>query len=526
MTEELYVGVVGRKKGRLYIRFKYDRYIVASMKTLDDWEYHSEDKMWTADDNPSNIKKLERLNFKIQTFTKEFLPKISFIPPFKNKMFPFQKKGVRWIYYFDKNALLADEMGLGKTIQSLAFVSQEPKHRPVLIVCTVSAKLNWAREINIWFPFESNITIINGRDPLNFCDKHFTINSFVIINYDIIKDHEDWLKKVPFNTVIIDEVHKIKNPKAQKTKATLAVAKRIPYRLGLTGTPMENRPIELHNVLRLLKPSLISDRWRFAKKYCNLRRTPFGWDMTGASNKKELHKLLVHNVMIRRKKSNVYKQLPDKQRAPVPFTLSNYDQYLQMEYELLEGDEKNALKAYHELSMMCWEGKKEMIYDWLDTFFETENKFVLFLHHKSVMSDLYGKYKDIAVKIDGSVKQTERQEVVDKFQNEKEVKLFLGNIQAAGEVITLTAAHHVRFAQYVLVPTALSQAEDRVHRISQKDKVTVYYFYAENSYEYDLLTLLAKKEKIINEIIEGKGVEDFNLITELIKMSKERRGII
>jgi len=131
------------------------------------------------------------------------------------------------------------------------------------------------------------------------------------------------------------------------------------------------------------------------------------------------------------------------------------------------------------------------------------------------------EFKDVAVKLYGECSQKERNEAVERFQNDPNIKLFIGNIQAAGVGLTLTAASAVAFLELPWTPGELQQAEDRCHRIGQKNAVNIYYLLAENSVEYKLARLLDKKKKVLSAVIDGKLVEEKSLISELIESYQE-----
>jgi SWI/SNF-related matrix-associated actin-dependent regulator 1 of chromatin subfamily A len=498
---------VTAKNNQLHISFAYDKLLVSVMHTLEQRRYVN--KTWIALDTEKNRQILSRYGFVLEESKEKEVTRFSLVSPFEEKLRPFQKEAVYKAYHFNKRILIADEQGLGKTIEALAFLAQEKKHKPALIICPVSVKYNWAYEIDKWTDTAAHIVSGKSGLPIKKSD-------FVIINYDIVASRLKELLLFPFMTIVLDEAHYIKNYKAKRTKAVLSVAKKIRHKLALTGTPLQNRPIEMFTTLKLLKNDLFFNRWEYAKRYCGLKKTIYGWDMTGSTNMKELHDLLVQNVMIRRLKKDVLEELPDKTNVPVVFPMKDMLEYHQEQSEILKKS-TGTIENFHKLSLLCYEGKKEMMFEWITDFLQTGRKLVLFAIHKHVIAEVFERFKDVIVKIDGSTKTEERKNVVDQFQKDGSIKLFIGNIKAAGTGITLTAASDVAFIQFGLNPGDIFQAEDRVHRITQKKKVNVYYFIAKDTYEIPLLKIIDQKKEIISEVIEGKDVEHENLITELIR---------
>jgi intein/homing endonuclease len=322
----------------------------------------------------------------------------------------------------------------------------------------------------------------------------------------------------------------IKNSSTKRTKAVKLLAKGIHHVIGLSGTPIVNRPIEAYNALTIINSAAIPNFKVFTNRYCAAKHNGFGWDFSGASNTDELHKLLVHAFMIRRKKTDVLKDLPDKIKAFVPMELSNqsiYDnaesdfiQYLQQTKGMAAAERASNAKALAEiegLKQLAVAGKMDQAVDWIEEFFETDQKLVVFAVHKSVIDTLMDKFGKIAVKVDGSVSMAIRQESVDKFQNDPKCRLFIGNIQAAGVGLTLTGASNVAFIELPWTPGALVQAEDRCHRIGQKDSVTIHYLLAAGTIEEKIALLLDSKRKILDAILDGEKTAQTSLLTELMK---------
>jgi SNF2 family DNA or RNA helicase len=332
---------------------------------------------------------------------------------------------------------------------------------------------------------------------------------------------------------LVHNCHFIKNTKAKRTKATIKLGKTIKHIIALSGTPVINRPIEVYNALRLVNPTLFPNFWDFAQKYCGARHNGFGWDFRGASNTEELHKILSTTVMIRRLKSEVLQDLPDKIRTYLPFEISNLSEYQEAEANFTEwllqerGEESvekasraNMLVKIEALKQLAVKGKLSQALEWVENFIETDGKLVVFAVHREVVDTLYSKFKDVAVKVDGSVSGEDRDKAVQEFQNNDKIRLFVGNIKAAGVGLTLTAASSVAFLELPWTPGELDQAEDRVHRIGQRESVNIYYLLANGTIEEKIASMLDRKRRVVDAVIDGKETEQESLLTELINAYK------
>jgi len=441
------------------------------------------------------------------------------------QLYPFQKRGVKKIIRFHGRVLLADEMGLGKTIQTLSYLSRTPSALPAIVICPASAKLVWKSEAKK----HTHLTcsILNGKTPQPI--KH--AKDLTIINYDILTSWKDILKAMSHPTMILDECHYIKSWRANRTKAVLNLAKNKPHILALSGTPLTNRPKELYNILHLLIPQHFPSFVSYAWRYCNRRMTPWGWDDNGASHLDELHTKLKDTCMIRRRKKQVLKELPDKQRSVVLLPV-NLKEYHRAENDFLnwlsEQDMVKAKKAANAqalvqlgyLKRLAAELKMKGVIDWMDDYFEgTDAKLVVFAYHKNIIQTLYQKYKKIAVVLDGNTPPTLRQSNIQKFQQDKHTRLFIGQIIAAGTAITLTAASTAAFIELDWTPGNHIQAEDRLHRIGQKHHTQLYYIVSKGTIEEDLCSIIQKKAKTISSVLDGqKGKDHLDVFDKLMKL--------
>ena len=484
------------------------------------------------------------------------------IPGLGGKLYRFQLQGVNYIDNQCGRALIADEMGLGKTIQALAWLQlHQKKVKPVMVICPSFLKINWMRETRQWTT-GMDVQILSGQTPYKIT------GDFVIINYDILPHWETELKRVDFKTIIVDEASYIKNNQAKRTKTFKKLSKRVTHLIALTGTPIENRPVEIYNIVYAIKPSLFPNWVTFVLDFCEGHIGNFGWDVSGSSNTLLLNQILNESIMIRRKKKDVLKDLPSKQFIKVPLQIDNRKEYTKAEkefaqymkekldkrkFEDLEEKEKTKLLNYAEekemevedgltkelykevkkekirvarkygkflsfepLKQLAVEGKMKEVIEWIEDFLQSGEKLVVFTYHQKTINTLMAHFTD-ALKIDGSVLGKKRQAIQDKFQNNPSVKLLFGQIQAAGMGITLTAASNVAVIQFPWNPGIYFQACDRVHRISQMHQVTIWNLVGVDTIEEKLIEILVKKEKVIGEVLDGKRAEAESVLSELMK---------
>jgi SNF2 family DNA or RNA helicase len=393
----------------------------------------------------------------------------------------------------------------------------------VLIVCPASLKLNWDAEIKKW-------SHINSIEVLKGTKTHSLSEEITIINYDIVSDWLPELVKTNFKVLILDEAHYAKSSKAQRTKAIKKLGKNIDHIIALTGTPIENRPIEIYNAWKLIDPEGCPNYMYYTQHFCNAHNNGFGININGASNTAELHHILTSTIMLRRKKSDVLKELPSKMRSFIPLELANKMEYRDAEKDFIAFVKKEkGLEAAQRasnaesfakiegLKQLAVKGKLKQAIEWIADFLESDQKLVVFATHKFVIEKLEEEFKDISVKIDGSVSMVARQKAVDDFQKDDKARLFIGNIQAAGVGITLTASSNVAFVELPWSPSAVQQAEDRCHRIGQKDAVNVYFLLSQNTIEEKLAKIIDTKQVILNAVLDGQDTDQESLLTEFMK---------
>lgn len=429
--------------------------------------------------------------------------------------------------------LLADEMGLGKTLQVIMWLERNPHMRPAIIVCPASLKWNWENEIRKHTG--KHAEVIEGRKSPKSRERMLRTNDVFIINYDILKSWLPWLLKLKPKAVIADEVHFCKNFTSQRSQYTIKLAQSAEAVIGISGTPLTNRPAELWPTLHMIWPDKYPvNSWRtYARKHCRPRRGMFGkWEFKGATKLDELHADLKKLGMIRRKKSEVLKELPEKTRTIIPLELGSKEmkEYKFAEQDLVrwvalkygKGRARKAMKgqAYLKVSYLkrlAVKLKYKKVISWIKDYLEEEEgKIVIAAIHKPAIRSLKKHFPNSVV-VDGSVTGKKRQAAVDQFQKDKKTQVFIGNIQAAGVGITLTAASVGVFTELPWSPGEVLQFEDRLHRIGQKNNVLWNFLIAHDTIEERLCNILQEKQKNVEAVLDGKrAVSDLDIFDELL----------
>jgi SNF2 family DNA or RNA helicase len=528
--------------------FTFDQDLVASIKNFNGKKFNPKEKYWTVPLTITNLENLQELGFSLDkeladwydSQTAGVTDEIN-IPGLNEVLRPFQKRAVSFIETKNGRALIADDMGLGKSLETIAWLKYRGEELfPILIICPATLKLNWYAEFAKWVPeFVDQIEIVSGQKP-------YTVKKpITIMNYDIAYHWYDYLLKnnTP-KTIVADEIHACKSRGTgfkkidgvrkkvvltQRSYAVEELAKKAKYFIGLTGTLVLNRPVEAFNPLKMIKPTLFPNFRSYAYRYCSPSFNGFATVYTGASNTVELNQVLTREVMLRRRKQDVLKELPPKVRAIVPLEIDNESEYRSAERNFIQylmkidpekakrAKRAEALSQMNALIQLAVQGKMKESVAWIKDFIENDNKLVVFTWHQKTMDTLCEAFKkEKHVKIDGRVSAAKRAEAVEQFQQDEDTKLFFGQITAAGVGITLTAASNVAFIEYPWSPGLLTQAEDRCHRISQEDSVTIWNLVAHETVENSRVRLLEEKARVVSGVMDGDDSESAGLFNELI----------
>jgi len=440
---------------------------------------------------------------------------------FRGKLLNFQKEGLDFLLKSSGNALLADEMGLGKTVQTLSYVATEKQTFPLLVIAPLVTLKNWEREIERFLKKKSrNGRIIDSSSPSVTLirtgkSKELPKTDIYVINYELLfKRHGD-LSNVGIRTVVCDEVHNLRSKTTQKYKSVkkLAALPTVLYRIGLSGTPIYNRGSEIWPIIDILKPGLLGSFKEFCEYFCyvNDKGKAIVLENKRASLRNELQK----HVMLRRKKSDVLKELKDKVRFKqvIASDTEYYLEELNKIWTRLEAEQKVAetefsksasyQRAIQSERQIAGVAKLPHVINFVKDIMEIEESVVVFCHHKVIHKLLHESLQEFSpVSIIGGQSDKLRQEEIDKFQR-GESKLMIAGIRAGNVGINLTRAKYVLFAELDWSPAIHRQAEDRLHRIGQKNTVFAYYLIGNGTLDDHVANILVDKSYEIDAIMDG-----------------------
>lgn len=480
--------------------------------------------LWVSGNNNYNESKILYLTKECLINLKK-LPHLDFTK-YKRPPKPHQIEAIEKLLQNEK-FILADDMGLGKTTSAI-IAAIEGNFKKILIVCPASLKLNWKKEIANYENI-NDISIVDGVD--------FRVKKWTIINYDIIKNFHHLPEKgvklsdLPtspidfhkFDLVIADEAHYLKSTTSNRTKIFNDFASRIPNRWLLTGTPITNKPIDFYNLLNICESPITTNWVFFVRRYCEGKqfnrkgsKQKF-WVTSGASNLDEL-KEYSSNIMLRRTKKGSL-DLPQKTIKPIylPIELCvKYNVYIE-EYEqwvreMEEIGEKPTVTDHliklTKVRQLLSQDKIQQTITLAEDLIENGHKVIIFSCFTQTINTIHEHFGKSSVIIDGSVSKEKRQLAVDKFQTDSKIKVFCGNIVAAGVGLTLTEGSIVIFNDLDWTPANHSQAEDRAYRIGQVNDVHIMYLLFDDTLDTIMYESLRSKMKVIDQVMGDKTTND------------------
>ena len=349
--------------------------------------------------------------------------------------------------------------------------------------------------------------------------------------HDIKNKEESIILQEGFDLVVVDEAHYIQNVQAKRTKLINDIINSIGKVWLLTGTPMTSRPINYYNLLNLVESPVAYNWMAYVIRYCEGYQFNVGnrkvWNVNGASNLLELRDRTKTHVL-RRLKQDIL-DLPDKIITPVYLNLKSKEYMALMGeyYDWMEDDrEKKSLTVQFSMLMkvrqIIAENKINETCELVENIIEQGKKVIVFTNFTDTLNRITDHFGKKAVKLDGKMSKVARQNSVDQFQENDKIKVFVGNLKAAGVGITLTAAEAVVMNDLSFVPSDHSQAEDRAYRYGQKSNVSVFYPIFENSIEGIIYDILSNKKNIF-ETVMGDNEDRGDIMEQIINEISVRR---
>lgn len=534
-------------EGNKYIRIKNDGFaevpamdiysLLKSFNTFDVYK-NDENKYIVKTYRAGLVSEMQNLGMTLKMSRKfsKFWKQISTFSTMDNATLPkgvhaefreYQAKGFSWLwflYQYGLNGILADDMGLGKTLQALALIQkakEKDKQAPNLVICPTSVVFNWESEIQKFAPTLKCLKLSGVERKELFKDiKKYDV---VITSYALIRRDIEKLKKQEFRYVILDESQNIKN--AESITAQSVKKLNCKHKLALSGTPIENRLEELWSVFDFLMPGFLFTQSEFNYRYV----TPIVEREDKVVGKRL--KSQIYPFILRRMKRDVAKDLPDKVEniAYCELTSEQKDFYMEVldstKQELFKSIEQNGLEksrmsifsALLRLRQICCHprlydkenvkginqsGKFEYLKEMLEEIISEGHRVLLF----SQFVDMLDITKEWLVKagikheyLTGSTKN--RQEVVERYNSDTSIPIFLISLKAGGTGLNLTGADYVIHYDPWWNPAVEDQATDRAYRIGQTKKVFVYRLITKGTVEEKIQKLKQRKRNLVDSVI-------------------------
>lgn len=504
-------------KKHIAIRFPYDMQIIQAVRQLPgrDWD-KTVKGAWTVPHSPWHCAKvievLKPFRFEIDpeiskcADTKAPKPKMKF----PKNLYNYQKVGVEFMYKSLGRCIVADDMGLGKTAEALTFVNIFCGR--TLVIAPANVIWKWAmREVPMWAKGKTVEVVTSGKQEIPSTD-------IVVMSYAIMVSRFDELNRTPFDCVIFDESHALRNYKSQRTRVAKALVKAgIPHVLFLSGTPFMNRPAELFPLLNMLDPIAYSNPVHFLLRYCGAEFLP-GTGLIVPPNKLTNREELIQRlsrIMLRRTKREVMSELPDKTRTSIPVVVDNMGEYREAAREFKKwyraagkSTTASALAKLTALRQIIGRGKVKAAVELAESILQNDEQVVLFAHHKDVVSLLAADLKQYGVGIiSGDTKPKDRQLLCANFLGSNESLMQNGKLRvmiitvAGAEGIDLFTASNIIFVEREWTPAREEQAEDRLHRNGQKNAVTCHYIVAQNTVDEKFDRIVREKRDVFGQVI-------------------------
>jgi SWI/SNF-related matrix-associated actin-dependent regulator 1 of chromatin subfamily A len=418
----------------------------------------------------------------------------------KVEPYPYQKVGVQFVDRAGGRCLIADAPGLGKTMQAIAYAQLH--NLKTIVVCPLSVVVNWQREIKRFTGKDSTIWDSKGYDGK-------LGNQFHITHYDAVSKNNQWLRDQKFDLLVCDEATYLKNRQTIRAKSILGSWKerrkypgiKTKYTIFLTGTPVMSRPIEAFSLLNFLDKDRFNNFYHFVQRYG-------GWKGQAPMNLQDLHDR-TKDLVIRRKKEQVLKEMPPKQRNDLYVELTKderkeYNQLLKELFGKWKTDGKPSVKHMPKLQGFLIEKKLPRLMEMIDEFLDNDKPILIFSNYIAPLKFLLEHYGQQAAVLTGEMNRTERQETIDKLVS-GQAKIGLFSLLAAG--MGIDGLQHkidtVVFIDQNWVPANHEQAEDRTHRIGQKSKVQIYYMLCADTIDEYMRDILKEKQEIADIVVDG-----------------------
>lgn len=435
---------------------------------------------------------------------------------FHGKLKEYQKEGLDFLMKTDGHALLADEMGLGKGVQTLAYLSTAPDVFPALIIAPLTVLEHWNREISKFVTDKSGNKLRVQKIRESGDELIIRESDIYLINYDIVHRNIESLLSIGLKTIVLDEIQGIRHSRTKKKEAIDIISENVQHRIGLSGTPIHNYAEEIYNIIDWVSPGFLGPHDEFIVRFFS----PFGGGIPA------LKEEISRNIMIRRRKIEVLKELPPKNRifqiidinrekynSLLSQTVNKAVRWLIDKKELSLEDKRTFLldaldtlpETEREVAALC---KLDSIKSFIGDTFESDEPLAIYCHHIEMhnkLHDMFWHYSPSS--IIGGQSDTVRQENIDRFQSGS-TNFMIAGLRAGSLGINLTTAHNIVFTELDWSPAIHWQAEDRLHRIGQDAPVFAYYLIGKGTLDEKIVEILSEKAKQFEFLFDDK-LDDF-----------------
>lgn len=503
MLDDLEIDTITDNKIKLYqayyLNSKYKKYIVASNDIM---------KFYNDMVNYNDID-------------------VGITEPIKNTLRDYQISGVKWLNVLAKykfGGILADDMGLGKTLQIISLIDSLERDKPIMIVSPTSLIFNWAMEFKKFAPHIPYVVMYdNFRDDMYVCDACMN-NKVIIISYESLRIDIEKYKNQDFKMVVIDEAQFIKNPEALKTLAVKSIKSDI--KIALTGTPIENSLTDLWSIFDFVLPGYLGKKNKFTSKYEGYAQNS---DVLQSLNKR------IQPFILRRLKTDVL-DLEEKIETISYSVMSKEekDLYYSYLYEAKKDLQKDNYKIAKVLSVLTRlrelaceprmfldnvgdikNSKMDLLMELIEEKISDDHKILVFSQFTSLFPFMEERLQKMGVsylKLTGQTKSLDRAMLVEKFNKDSSIKVFLISLKAGGTGLNLTSADTVIHYDPWWNNAVMNQATDRAYRIGQERVVHEIKIVCKDTIEERILELQNKKKDLFNSVIsEDEAIKKISL---------------
>ncbi|UOQ88446.1 DEAD/DEAH box helicase [Agromyces endophyticus] len=514
------------------------RELLEEAGTLDEWEtgelaiHRTQTALWSefedlADESEAAV------SWRETVAGLRSLDRIDPVPPpagLALELRPYQLEGFRWLAFLHRHRLggiLADDMGLGKTAQTLALVAhareQDASEPPFLVVAPTSVVSNWAREASRFVPGlkVATVTATQSASRRRLADQ-IAGADLVVTSYAILRLDAEAFAEPEWAGLVLDEAQFVKNGSSKANQAAREI--RAPFRLAVTGTPVENNLMELWALMKIVAPGLFPSARAFAERYRRPIENDHNADRLATLRRR------IRPLVLRRTKESVAPELPEKQEQVLTVSLDPahrrvYDTFLQRERQkllgLIDDLDRNRFTIFRSLTLLRMLSLSPALIDSeqygdvpsakLDALFEQLDEVVAEGHRALVFSQFTSFLKLAASRLeaagvpyaylDGATRR--RSDVIDRFRT-GDAPVFLISLKAGGFGLNLTEADYVFLLDPWWNPASEAQAVDRAHRIGQANRVMVYRLVAEDTIEEKVMALKEKKAALVSSVMDDE----------------------